>query len=223
MCKGILFPASTVITIPPLAEQRSACASYIAPISITEPAKANRHNCATPVRGSATASIPNTWEEGLPFQPFGNPKSLIADFCDLLERFGHIIKPGIPTDDTESPGECHTFHVDLAQTDLALYNYRVTITLAFDHNGCDGPSDKYRHGIDFTNYGSRKCQDRFKHDLVDKCRFPHAIVGKSTNMGPNEWIGGVLWKDCLRWTVIAADEKFRAPETLPQLGGVRSH
>lgn len=135
----------------------------------------------------------------------------------MLEAFELVIVPGHPGQDKESPGECHNFYVEPTANALALYNYRVTVGLVFDYNGCKGPDDKHKDGIDFSQYGSKKCQDNFKEVLVDKCKFSDKFVKEATNIGANKWIGGMGWRDCMRWTVIAADEKFAAPETLPGL------
>ncbi|RVX66543.1 hypothetical protein B0A52_09419 [Exophiala mesophila] len=188
-----------------------------APISLTEPAKANQYDCATPVKGAATSTVAHNWDAGLPFQPFRDPKALIAEFCNMLETFELVIVPREPGQDKESQGECHNFYVEPTAEALALYNYRVTVGVVFDYNGCKGPDDKHKEGIDFSKYGSKKCRDNFKDLLVDKCKFSDHFVKDGTNMGPNKWIGGMAWKDCMRWTVIAPDEKFAAPDTLPGL------
>ncbi|KIV94899.1 hypothetical protein PV10_02620 [Exophiala mesophila] len=216
-CTESFHPASTGITVPPLVELRSACGQYSAPISLTEPAKANQHDCATPVKAAATSTVAHNWDAGLAFQPFRDPKALIAEFCNMLETFELVIVPREPGQDKESQGECHNFYVEPTAEALALYNYRVTVGVMFDYNGCKGPDDKHKEGIDFSKYGSKKCRDNFKDLLVDKCKFSDQFVKDGTNMGPNKWIGGMAWKDCMRWTVIAPDEKFAAPDTLPGL------
>lgn len=73
------------------------------------------------------------------------------------------------SDGKHSPGYCSYFYVEPPADGLALYRYKVIVAVAFDYSGCDGPSDVHKNGINFREYGAKKCREAFNQHLVDKC------------------------------------------------------
>lgn len=79
--------------------------------------------------------------------------------------------------------------------------------MAFDPQGCT-PTDKYQDGIDFPQY-ENSCKANYRY-LLSFCAFPDP--GK-LGLDRYSYIGGWLYMDCMRFTVIAANDARSAPNT----------
>ncbi|KAG9791646.1 hypothetical protein KCU88_g1038, partial [Aureobasidium melanogenum] len=198
-------------TKPQLASE--VCASWTAPFSTTSPAKAGVLNCAAPTDASSTSDdLP--WP--LVIEPFHPDEAIIKDFCQFMVLDDITIKNADPNGNT-SPAQCARY---AASTDLLNVQepvadgnqyYYLVLAVAFDYNGCSSPNDKHKDGISFKDYGADKCRDVLWKSVANKCKFDHA---KKMGISSYPAIGGMYWKDCMRWTVVAVVDDHGPPDTL---------
>jgi hypothetical protein len=155
------------------------------PVANTKPVKAYSQQCATPVSGKSTKTVPTgtAWGTDLPLFPFkadpdrhatailqqDSAEDLIWDFCTMLVSREIKLKDSNP-DGKTSPGECHVYKSKIGHS-LALYDNGLSIAIAYDVAGCKGEDLAFRGGVDMAVYGANECYTNFKERLVDKCEF----------------------------------------------------
>ncbi|KAL2410770.1 hypothetical protein ABEF91_001043 [Exophiala dermatitidis] len=212
-CTASATLVTVLPTVPPQSEQSEVCASWTAPFSTTSPAKAGVLNCAAPTDASSTTDdLP--WP--LVIEPFHPDEAIIKDFCQFMVLDDITIKNADPNGNT-SPAQCARY---AASTDLLNVQepvadgnqyYYLVLAVAFDYNGCSSPNDKHKDGISFKDYGADKCRDVLWKSVANKCKFDHA---KKMGISSYPAIGGMYWKDCMRWTVVAVVDDHGPPDTL---------
>ncbi|EXJ78811.1 hypothetical protein A1O1_09213 [Capronia coronata CBS 617.96] len=198
-------------TTPPPSEQTEICGSWMGPLTTSSPAMVGKYNCAFPTDGTGLPGV-NSPDVLQPFRP---DEDLIDDFCKYMVLNDITIYSGRP-DGKKAPGECAHYVMGrlLNQEELpfsANNNFGMTIAVAFDYNGCSSPDDKHKDGISFSDYGEHKCHDNLWKTLVNKCQFDNP-----EKMGLSKFpaVGGLLWKDCMRWTVLSVSDSYTPPDTL---------
>ncbi|KAL2429541.1 hypothetical protein ABEF95_006413 [Exophiala dermatitidis] len=143
-------------------------------------------------------------------------EAMIKDFCQFMVLDDITIKNADPNGNT-SPAQCARY---AASTDLLKVQepvsdgnqyYYLVLAVAFDYNGCSSPNDKHKDGISFKDYGADKCRDVLWKSVANKCKFNHA---KKMGLSSYPAIGGMYWKDCMRWTVVAVVDDHGPPDTL---------
>ena len=75
----------------------------------------------------------------------------------------------------KSPAECSISPDSTLTIFGPLSRYFLTIQIAFDYNGCDQGDktdwNEYREGgIDFAEYGAKKCKKVFMDKVVKQCK-----------------------------------------------------
>ncbi|EXJ64710.1 hypothetical protein A1O7_01048 [Cladophialophora yegresii CBS 114405] len=147
----------------------------------------------------------------MPFSPFDigsfskeKKETILWRFCELLTDKGSdfTIREGNGNAaDHVVPGICQLWDYP-GYWATFFQNYPIVFALHFDYNGCSSPTDKHRNGIHMPDYGTDDCYHNFEQVLVENCLFTINAVNEM-KIGAYPIVGGMLFKDCMRWTVMA--------------------
>ncbi|KIW72594.1 hypothetical protein PV04_00775 [Phialophora macrospora] len=167
--------------------------------------------CATATALQSTSALPTAWS--LPnqnFQPFRDVDEPINSFCNNIANrnatlwAGKLDKPGTTL------GECNQFSSqNNSMVPITQIGHHLSIGLTYV-NGCVSVTE-YDLGVPMANYTAAQCEKFFKF-IVSSCTLPGAYTEKA-GLGDYKHIGGRLWRDCMQWTIVAADPAHSAPET----------
>ncbi|ETI28658.1 hypothetical protein G647_01109 [Cladophialophora carrionii CBS 160.54] len=157
----------------------------------------------------------------MPFSPFvvygpgigeDRKEGQLWRFCEYLtdKAFNFTIHEGSGNPAANVvPGVCELWEFPGYYATF-LKDYPIVFGLAFDYNGCSSATDKHRNGINMPDYGTSDCYHAFESLLVEKCIFTNDVMAQM-KMGKYPVIGGMLFKDCMRWTVMAPRHDLAPP------------
>jgi hypothetical protein len=182
-------------------------------ISTTTPVSEgwNTLQCAVPTKGAALSSF-EPWPTDAPISPFQSElefeNSIVPSFCTRAILGGLDIFLSTKADISyKTPGICKVYPRNAPSIWLG---YPLVFEIAYDETGCTASpnDDQYRNGVNLTEYGYKKCFDTFTNDILKNCKFSN---GDARGLGlykpdnPNLWkfVGGTIFKDCMRWTMLA--------------------
>jgi hypothetical protein len=230
-CTGSFKVATEYTVTRPPAASFTSCASWQPPLPTVNRALNDELACVIPMGGF----FPTAWPVPtkplsylVPFDP-NEASDLVLQFCtDLTNQKIKIVPPKEATEPGSELGECkryteNSFRIAVERFNgekrLAFSGHNISIALAYDTRGCPADPNVSTDGggVDMAKYGVDQCHDGFINNVVNKCTFPPAYV-KGKNLagtwGNFSAIGGLFFRDCMRWTLVAVDDSQAPPDIL---------
>ena len=226
-CTGPFKVATEYTVARPPAASFTACAAWDAPILYpVQRAISGARECVIPL----TDTLPQAWpvpDKPLsyfaPFDP-NEASNLALRFCtDVTSQKIKIVPPKEATESGYELGECkryteNSFRIAAERYSggkrLAAAGHNISMSLVYDTRACPADLDVTTHGgVDLAEYGVDKCHDAFKTHIIGECTFKDDYV-KNLGLGNFSAIGGVFFRDCMRWTIVAVDDSQAPPDVL---------
>ncbi|KIW72780.1 hypothetical protein PV04_00955 [Phialophora macrospora] len=191
--------------IPGTQTRVPTCGSWTGFVTTTPPVPPHTLQCAT-----ATTSAVEVYTSGGPLSPFfvdslgdtNKKDTSLWHFCEYLtDRTGNFTIDQGGEKGGPLPGVCEIW--DYPGFFATKFDgYPVVFQVAFDFNGCASPTDKYRNGVYMPDYGTDDCYHAFQDLLLKKCLLSEE-ERELLKLGLYPAVGGMLFKDCMRWTIMA--------------------